>query len=192
MVLSLTQIVCIILACASTYFGVKWCFRVDTAIENRRRKAIELSARLTAMGFKSMSEIFMDYAVGDYSGMFSKVSMVVERLRGNDKDILADLSDVFDNLLSIKLACQEGRTMVRSELESVEKMLAPVAPVAPVAPAAPVAPVAAVAAVAPVVAPVVAPAAPVEAAPAAPVAPAALAPQVILVPIQPAPVVKVK
>ena len=125
MTLSLLHIVCIVLAALAAYFGVKWGFRKDTEIENRRRKAVELSARLTSMGFKSMAELFMDYAVGDYSGMFSKMATVVERLRGNDKDILADMSDVFDNLLKIKLACQEGRTMVRAELESVERLLAP-------------------------------------------------------------------
>ena len=131
MTLSLLHIVCIALAVAAAYFAVKWLFRKDTEIENRRRRAVELSAKLTGLGFKSMAELFMDYAVGDYSGMFSKMAMVVEKLRGNDKDILADLSDVFDNLLKIKLACQEGRAMVKAELESVEKMLSP-EPVVPV------------------------------------------------------------
>jgi hypothetical protein len=141
MTLSLLHIVCIVLAIVAAYFGVKWFCRIDTAIENRRRRAVELSAKLTALGFKSMAELFMDYAVGDYSGMFSKMAMVVEKMRGNDKDILADLSDVFDNLMKMKLATQEGRALVRAELESVERMLAPVpAPVAP-APVAPVEPV---------------------------------------------------
>lgn len=138
MTLSLLHIAIIVLAAVAAYFGVKWAFRVDTEIENRRRRAVELSAKLTGLGFKSMAELFMDYAVGDYSGMFSKMAMVVEKLRGNDKDILADLSDVFDNLLKIKLATQEGRSLVKSELESVEKMLTPerVAPIEPaVAPA---------------------------------------------------------
>jgi len=161
MTLSLMHIVCIVLAIAASYFAARWLFRKDTEIEDRRRKAIELSAKLTAMGFKSMAQLFQDYAVGDYSGMFSKMAMVVEKLRGNDKDILADLSDVFDNLMKMKLATQEGRALVRSELESVERMLSPAAPVAsaPVAPA-PVAP---------------APVAPAPVAPA-PVAPAPVAP----------------
>jgi hypothetical protein len=138
MTLSLLHIVCIALAIVAAYFGVKWFCRVDTEIENRRRRAVELSAKLTGLGFKSMAELFMDYAVGDYSGMFSKMAMVVEKLRGNDKDVFADLSDVFDNLMKMKLATQEGRALVRSELESVERMLSPVAPapvvVAPVNP----------------------------------------------------------
>jgi len=137
MTLSLMHIVCIALAAAAAYFGVKWAFRKDTEIENRRRKAVELSAKLTSMGFKSMAELFMDYAVGDYSGMFSKMAMVAEKLKGNDKDILADLSDVFDNLLKIKLATQEGRSLVKAELESVERMLAPPAPVEAPAPVEP-------------------------------------------------------
>lgn len=135
MTLSLMHIVCIVLAALAAYFAAKWLFRKDTEIENRRRRAVELSAKLTGLGFKSMAELFMDYAVGDYSGMFSKMAMVVEKLRGNDKDVLADLSDVFDNLLKMKLACQEGRALVKAELESVERMLAPAAP--PVAPVEP-------------------------------------------------------
>ena len=164
MTLSLLHIVAIALAVAAAWFGVKWAFRKDTEIEDRRRKAIDLSSRLTKMGFKSMALLFQDYAVGDYSGMFSKMAMVVEKLRGNDKDILADLSDVFDNLLKMKLALKEGRELVRSELESVERMLSAAVPAAP-APAAP--------------AP--APAAP---APAAPV-PAAPVPVVLVVPSLP-------
>ncbi len=162
MTLSLLHIVAIALAVAAAWFGVKWAFRKDTEIEDRRRKAIDLSSRLTKMGFKSMALLFQDYAVGDYSGMFSKMAMVVEKLRGNDKDILADLSDVFDNLLKMKLALKEGRELVRSELESVERMLSAAVPAAP-APAAP-AP-AAPAPAAPAPAPAPAPAAPVPAAP---------------------------
>jgi hypothetical protein len=128
MTLSLLHVACIVLAVLAAYFAAKWLFRKDTEIEARRRQAVELSAKLTAMGFKSMAELFMDYAVGDYSGMFSKMSMVVEKLKGNDKDILADMSDVFDNLLKMKLACREGRVLVREELESIERMLEPTKP----------------------------------------------------------------
>jgi hypothetical protein len=140
MTITLLQVVCVVLAALAAYFAAKWLFRKDTEVEARRRQAVELSAKLTAMGFKSMAELFMDYAVGDYSGMFAKMAMVVEKLKGNDKDILADMSDVFDNLLKMKLAVREGRALVREELESVERMLEPVVPVAPVAPVAPVIP----------------------------------------------------
>jgi len=144
MTISLLQIVCIILAAVAAWFGVKWLFRKDTEVEGRRRKAIQLSVKLSEMGLKSVAELFMDYGVGDYSGMSYKMAQVVEKLRGNDKDILADMSDVFDKLLKLKLACTEGRALVKAELESVEKMLAPApaveAPPVP-APAPPVEPV---------------------------------------------------
>lgn len=183
MTLSLLHIVAIALAGLAAWFGVKWAFRKDTEIEDRRRKAIDLSSRLSAMGFKSMATLFQDYAVGDYSGMFSKMAMVVEKLRGNDKDILADLSDVFDNLLKMKLAMKEGRELVRSELDSVERMLAADAPVA----LAPVAPAPAPAAPAPV--PAGPPILEAPVAPVAPVAPAAPAP--IIIQVAPAPVASV-
>ncbi len=128
MTISLMHIVVIVLAAVAMYFAAKWIFRVDTVVENRRREAAHLAAKLSEMGFKELSTVFLNYAVGDYSGMASQISIVVQRLRGNDKDIFEDMRDVFDKLLKVKLSMKEGRMMVRSELESVERMLAPRSP----------------------------------------------------------------
>ena len=139
MTISLLQVLCVVLGALAAYFSVRWFFRIDTAIENRRREAAHLANKLSEMGFKELPEVFLNYAVGDYSGMANQISVVIQRLRANDKSVFEDMRDVFDKLLKIQLARQEGRMMVRAELESIEKMLAPVAPV-PVAPV-PVAPV---------------------------------------------------
>lgn len=48
-------------------------FKVDTKIENRRKRAIDLSNLLASKGFKDLPELLKDYAVGDYSGAFEKV-----------------------------------------------------------------------------------------------------------------------
>ncbi len=133
MVLSFTHIVIVVLACALCYFAARWFFRIDTAIENRRREAAHLANKLSEMGFKELPEVFLSYAVGDYSAMANNISTVVARLRANDKDVFEDMRDVFDKLLKYRLASQEGRMMVKSELESIERLLAP-APMPPVEP----------------------------------------------------------
>ena len=131
MIVTITQVVCVLLGCLAAYFGIRLIFRVDTEIENRRREAGHLAAKLREMGFKELPELLIDYSVGDYSGMTYKVSLVVKKMMNNDKEIIAELSDVFDKLLKIKLAMKEGRLLVRSELEAYERMLDPVEVVPP-------------------------------------------------------------
>ena len=140
MTISLIQILCVVLGVLAAYFAVRWLFRKDTEVENRRREAARLANKLSEMGFKELPDLFLCYAVGDYSGMAAKMTDVVQRLRNNDKDVFEDMRDVFDKLLKIRLACQEGRMMVKAELESVERMLAPEVSAPVVVVAAPPAP----------------------------------------------------
>lgn len=154
MTLTLSNLIIIGLLGVCAWLAGKWLFKKDTEIENRRRAAGQLAAKLREMGFTELPEFFIDYSVGDYSGMSYKLKAVAQKMMSGEKGVLAELSDVFEKLLKIKLATQEGRLLVRSELESMEKMLAPAAPVATVeAPAPPVTIVAAPEPVAPVMAP---------------------------------------
>jgi len=150
MVLSLSHIAIVVLAGIAAWFGSKWLFKKDTEVENRRRAAAHLANKLSEMGFKELPVFFLNYAVGDYSGMAYKLSEVARTMMGGEKAVLAEMDDVFTKLLAIKLNTADGRFAVRSKLEEVEKLLAgPVAAPAPVAPApvapAPVAPEAPVA-----------------------------------------------
>jgi len=147
MTLTLSNLIIIALCAVVAWLGAKWAFKKDTEIENRRRAAGQLAAKLREMGFTELPEFFIDYSVGDYSGMAYKLKAVAQKMMSGEKGVLAEIGDVFDKLLKIKLATVEGRMLVKSELEAMEKMLAPAVP----EPAA-VAPV--VAPVAPVVAPV--------------------------------------
>ena len=134
MTLTLSNLIIIGLIGVCAWLAGKWFFKKDTEIENRRRAAIQLAATLKGMGFVDLPEFFIDYGVGDYSGMLYKLKAIAQKMMSGEKGVLAELSDVFETLLKIKLATQEGRMLVKSELEAYEKMLAPAAP-APAAPA---------------------------------------------------------
>ena len=146
MTLSLLHIIIVALVGVCAWLGAKWAFKKDTEVEHRRRAAGRLAATLREMGFKELPELFIDYSVGDYSGMSYKLAQVAQKMMGGEKAVLTELEDVFGKLLTIKLATEEGRFVVKSELEAVEKMLAPkeesapAAPVVVVQPAAPVEP----------------------------------------------------
>jgi hypothetical protein len=131
MTLTLSNLIIIALCGVVAWLGAKWAFKKDTEIENRRRAAGQLAAKLSEMGFTELPEFFIDYSVGDYSGMAFKLKQVAQKMMSGEKGVLAEIGDVFDKLLKIKLATQEGRMLVRSELEAYEKMLTPEPPAAP-------------------------------------------------------------
>ena len=123
---SLSSIAIIALLGFGTWMSVKWLFKKDTEIEARRRAACQLAASLRETGFKALPEFFMDYAVGDYSGMAYKLKEVALKMTQGEKAILAELDDVFLRLLTIKLGNKDGLVLVRSKLDEAEKLLLPV------------------------------------------------------------------
>ena len=84
-----------------------------------------------------LPKFFIDYGVGDYSGMLYKLKAIAQKMMSGEKGVLAEIGNVFDKLLKIKLMTQEGRLLVRSELEAIEKQMAPAVPAAPVTIVAP-------------------------------------------------------
>ena len=141
MTLTLSNLIIIALCGVVAWLGAKWAFKKDTEIENRRRAAGQLAATLKGMGFVELPELFIDYSVGDYSGLGSKIKAVAQKMMSGEKAVLAEIGDVFDKLLKLKLMTVEGRVLVKSELEAMEKMLAPAVPEAPVTVPEPAAPV---------------------------------------------------
>lgn len=88
---------------AAVMFGVGWLgFSLDTRVEDRRKRAIELGQKFSAIGFKKLPIIFTDYGVGDYSGFLRGV----HELHGIISDPAqreAELAEVFRLLLEEKL-----------------------------------------------------------------------------------------
>ena len=133
MTLTLSNLIIIALCALCAWLAAKWLFKKDTEIENRRKSAAELAATLKAMGFVRLPELFINYSVGDYSGMARQITDVAKTLAGGEKAVLAECADVFETLLSVNLRTPEGREVVRMRLAEADKLVAPAAPAAPVA-----------------------------------------------------------
>ena len=125
------------------FFVVKWLCTKDTEIENRRRAAGKLAAKLQSIGLKKLPDFLIDYSVGDYSGMCNKIHSLAELFLDGDTAVLTEMDTVFQNVLTAKLATEEGRAYIAAKLAEVTKAITPV-----VAAAAPVVAAAATAAVA--------------------------------------------
>ncbi len=117
------------------YFLVKWLFTKDTEIENRRRAAAKLAAKLQSIGLKRTPEFLIDYSVGDYSGMANKIHNLSELFLSGDEPVLAEVDTVFRTVLDAKLKTEEGRAFIAAKLAEVTKVVTAAAPiVAAVAP----------------------------------------------------------
>jgi len=125
MAFTLSNLIIIALIGVCAWLAGKWLFKKDTEVENRRRAAGRLAAKLSEIGFKDLPEFFIDYSVGDYSGMAHTLAAIAQKMMSGEKAILAELDDVFLKLLSIKLNSGEGRHLVATKLAEIEKLLAP-------------------------------------------------------------------
>ena len=103
------------------YFIGKWLFTKDTEIENRRRAAAKLAAKLQAVGLRKTPEFLIDYSVGDYSGMARKIQTIAELFLGGEEPVLAEVETVFRNVLEAKLKSEEGRAYIAAKLAEVTK-----------------------------------------------------------------------
>lgn len=112
-----------------TYFIVKWLCTKDTEVENRRRAAAKLAAKLQEIGLKKTPEFLIDYSIGDYSGMANKIHMLAELFLGGDEPVLAEVDTVFRNVLDAKLKTEEGRAFIAAKLAEVTKAIEAAKPV---------------------------------------------------------------
>ncbi len=103
------------------YFIGKWLFTKDTEIENRRRAAAKLAAKLQAIGLKKTPEFLIDYSVGDYSGMANKIHMLADLFLSGEEPVLAEVDTVFRTVLDAKLKTEEGRAFIAAKLAEVTK-----------------------------------------------------------------------
>ena len=103
------------------YFVGKWLFSKDTEVENRRRAAAKLAAKLQAIGLKKTPEFLIDYSVGDYSGMANKIHMLADLFLSGEEPVLAEVETVFRSVFDSKLKTVEGRAFIAAKLAEVTK-----------------------------------------------------------------------
>lgn len=105
-----------IVACGAAFAICKWAFSKDTEIENRRRAAAKLAAKLQAYGLKKTPEFLIDYSIGDYSGMAKKIHDLAELFLSGEEHVLKELDDVYQNVLAEQLKTEAGRALIAAKL----------------------------------------------------------------------------
>lgn len=103
------------------YVVGKWLFGKDTETENRRRAAAKLAAKLQSMGLARTPEFLIDYSVGDYSGMATKIKSLAELFLSGEAHVVAELESVFGNVLTAKLKSEDGRALIAAKLADAAK-----------------------------------------------------------------------
>lgn len=77
----MSPIVAVGLACALAFVVGKLLFKTDEKIEERRRHAANIAVELKAQGMNHIPELLVDYSVGDYSGLMSRLKAWYEFMR---------------------------------------------------------------------------------------------------------------
>lgn len=103
------------------YNVASWAFKKDEEIEDRRRGAAKLAGILSGLGLKKIPEFLIDYSVGDYSGMGSKLKQLAELFLSGESAVVAEFEQVFDGCLAAKLKTEAGRAFVAAKLADAAK-----------------------------------------------------------------------
>lgn len=104
------------------YAVVRWAFKEDTEIENRRRGAAKLAVILSNLGLKKIPAFLIDYSVGDYSGMAVKVIELTKLFLEGEDAVVEEFQQVFDGVLSAKLRTDAGRAFIAAKLSDAVKL----------------------------------------------------------------------
>lgn len=96
------------------YFGSKFLLKTDTKVEKRRRGAAELAGRYREMGLVTISDLLLDYSVGDYSGMAGKVYAVYGHAK--ESGLEAEFEAVYEKMLAAKLQDPTERAKLKERV----------------------------------------------------------------------------
>jgi Co/Zn/Cd efflux system component len=114
--MSMQNMVIVALSGLLAAFVGAYLFRKDTQLENKKRKAIELAAKLKQYGLVQIPALLIDFAVGDLSDFLHRVHMMAEMFTGDEKALFAELDGIFERVLEAKLHTEEGRAYLHAKL----------------------------------------------------------------------------
>ena len=103
-------------AIAGAALAGAYLLRKDTAVEERRRHAIDIASELKNQGLEHIPDVLVDYAVGDYSGAMSRIKSWYGFLR-SDEDRRAFFAAFRRKQLEIAMRDPASRAVV---LETVD------------------------------------------------------------------------
>lgn len=98
------------------YFLVQFLFKRDTAVEERRRRAIKLSQWCSKNGLPLAGQALDCYAVGDYSGLLFNLKHLGDVI-GDDDQISPAVDKFLKTQLDKKLQSHDGREEVLRYVE---------------------------------------------------------------------------
>ena len=92
-------------------------FRKDEAIEDKRRKAIDVANELRSQGLKHVPDLLVDYAVGDYSGMLTRIKSW-SQLMGDDDQRKAFFAQFRKTQISKMLESESDRAHLMAQVDA--------------------------------------------------------------------------
>jgi len=107
----MNPVLMIVLACAGAFVVGKVLFRADEKIEDRRRHAAQIAVELKSQGLDHIPELLIDYSVGDYSGLMSRLKSWYEFMR-EDSQRRTFFSKFLERQLSLALQDDSRRQKV--------------------------------------------------------------------------------
>lgn len=107
----------IIVAIGAAFTIVKWLFKKDEQIEDRRRAAAELANKLSEVGLEKLPSFLVSYSVGDYSQMYFDLKEAAKLATSDPAAFMRQFEKVFVNILDAKLKTPEGRILIAAKLQ---------------------------------------------------------------------------
>lgn len=105
-------------ACAG---GAAFVYRKDDAIEKRRLKAFDVSARYQEEGLEGPAKMLRTYAVGDYDGLAITVAGEFEKML-DPRKVDLEFDRVFKTMLARRMADPVQRAVVAGEVAKLQLM----------------------------------------------------------------------
>jgi hypothetical protein len=115
---TLTQILMGVGVIAVAFMLVKLYARLDSRVEERRRKAIKVAHAFSEYGLVRLPRIITNYAVGDYSGIAAEVSRFMDQMEDGVDPVMQEVEKVFSTVLTKKLSTEVGRALVKAQLDA--------------------------------------------------------------------------
>lgn len=95
-------------------------FKFDTSVEVRRKAAGVIAGVLQRYGLVRLSQIFLCYSCGDYSGFFDGLLALAKDFLQGEAAVVAELDEVFHRVFENKLADVKERAYLQSRLDATK------------------------------------------------------------------------
>jgi hypothetical protein len=105
----------------------KWAIGASKKLDEKKRAAQTLAAKLRDYGLKQIPAMLEDFVVGDWTDMVNNIHDFARLLNiGGDDAILKELDSTFQNVLDKKLSTPEGLAYLQAKVASATQPTPPV------------------------------------------------------------------